>query len=380
MSNSIYRFTIFDSDSFGHGGEKRTAQISEILLEKGIASERVPTGMDTAGFSFSNLKKRIIALRYFIKVFKIIGWKFHPKKFYKTIGLVSQFKGVFNLPKNKTSNVILLEASRMEYSFIIPEFKRLGLKIIAIPHNIESFVPGLRSGITNKMSPEWFMEEVGLLKECDIVFAISKEDTLLLKQMGVKVEYLPYYPTKTTLEYLVKIRVARGERTNKDVKRKKVLMLGSAINHPTKEGMVERVKFFREHIEICCDLFVAGYGTDKLECFLETDDNIKLLGELTENQLSEILMETDILLIHQPPTSGALTRIIETLIAGIPIVANFVASRNYFGTNGLYVYYDDKQLINYLETVNFPVPEIPEKPMHQITMFQNTILKFISSE
>ena len=378
MSDRIYRFTIFDSNSFGHGGEKRTAQITEILLEKGLVSEKIPTGMDPPEFSFSNLKKQIIVLKYFLRVLKIIGWKVHSRKFYKTIRLVSQFQGVFNLPKNKISTVILWEATRMEYSFIVPMFKSLGLKILAIPHNIESFVPSLRSGVTNKMPPDWFMEEVKLLKECDMVFAISREDTLLLKQMVVNVEYLPYYPTKVSFEYLLKIRAIREKRKDKDIKRKKVLMLGSAINPPTKEGMIDRINFFREHIEICCDLFVAGYGTDQLEYYLNKDKNIKLCGELTENQLSDILIGTDMLLIHQPATSGALTRIIESLIAGIPIIANFVSARNYYGIDGLYIYNDDKQLIKYLETISFSVPKIPEKPMHEIKIFQNTVLKFKS--
>jgi glycosyltransferase involved in cell wall biosynthesis len=290
--------------------------------------------------------------------------------------LISHLEGVLNIPKNKISTVILWEATRMEYSFIVPMFKSLGLKIIAVPHNIESFVPGLRSGITNKMPPDWFMEEVKLLKECDMVFAISREDTLLLKQMGVKVEYLPYYPTKDTFEYLLKIRELRRKRKNKEIKRKKILMLGSAINPPTKEGIIDRINFFREHSEICYDLIIAGYGTDQLKYYVNKDENIKLCGELTKNQLSDILIGTDVLLIHQPPTSGALTRIIESLIAGIPIIANFVSGRNYFGIDGLYIYYDDNQLISYLETVSFPCHKIPEKPMYEINLFQNIILKY----
>ena len=376
MSPKIYRFSIFNSISSGHGGDKRTAQISEILFEMGIGSERLPKGMDPPVFTYHNLIMRILSLKYFLRVLKLTGWDFNPKKFYKTMRLASQLDGVFNLPENKTFPLILWESTRMEYSYVVPFFKSRKLKIIALPHNIESLVPGLRSGLTNKLSPYWLSEEISLLKACDFVFAISREDTLLLKQLSVKAEYLPYYPTDITLEYLLKIREERV-RKSRGIRRKSILMLGSAINYPTKEGMKDRINFFREHREICYDLTIAGYGTDQLKYLLNGEENIKIQGEVTDKLLRELMIETDLLLIHQPPTSGALTRIIESLIAGIPVTANFVSSRNYYDMNGLYTYNDDDQLINYLQKNDFTMPQIPEKPLYEIEMFKKTLSKII---
>ena len=379
MSPKIYRFSIFNSISSGHGGDKRTAQISEILIEIGIDSERLPKGMDPPVFTYHNMVMRILSLKYFLRVLRLTGWDFNPKKLYKTMRLASQLDGIFNLPENKSFPVILWESTRMEYSYVVPFFKSRKLKIIALPHNIESLVPGLRSGLTNKKSPYWLSEEISLLKACDFVFAISREDTLLLKQLGVKAEYLPYYPTELTIENLLKVREARVKRKCRSIRRKSILMLGSAINYPTKEGMKDRINFFSEHPEICYDLTIAGYGTDQLKYLLKGEENIKIPGEVTDNHLTELMIETDLLLIHQPPTSGSLTRIIESLIAGIPVTANFVSSRNYFDMNGLYTYNDDEQLINYLQKNDFTMPQIPEKPLYEIEMFKRTLSKIISA-
>lgn len=372
----ITRFTLFKSDPFGHGGEKRTAQITELLLEVDIKWRNIPTGMEPRRFSIYYIKKCFRLITLFTKVYGITRKWIHPLIFYRTLKLVSQFTGVLDLEDDKSSKVILWEATKMEFSYVIPLFKEKGFKIVAVPHNIESFVPGLKSGLTNRTSPNWLMEEVAILKKCDKVFVISKEESLLLRQFGVNAQYFPYFPPVETFEYLIKIRKNRTENKKVNNERKKILMLGSAINAPTKEGMIDRINFFNENIYVkSYDLIIAGYGTKELELPGNYQHNIRLLGELTNHQLADVLTATDILLIHQPATAGALTRIIEMLIAGIPILSNFESGRNYYGTDGLYIYYNDTQLINYLETGNFPVPEIPDKPRFEIESFQETILK-----
>jgi len=269
---------------------------------------------------------------------------------------------------------MLWESTRMEYSFVVPLFKKKGFKIVGIPHNIESLVPKLTSGITDKTSPEWFMEEIKMLRQCDSVFAISTEETIILKQFGVKANYLPYYPCSDTLRYLKEIRDKREKRVNIKSKNKRILMLGSAINAPTKEGMINRIDFFSTGGPVALDLLIAGFGTDILKSYISNDNRIELLGELTSDQLSDLLIDTDALLVHQSVTSGALTRITEMLIAGIPVLANFESGRNYYRTDGLYIYHNDIQLMEYLEIEKFPVPAIPERPSFEISFFQQFIL------
>jgi hypothetical protein len=237
-------------------------------------------------------------------------------------------------------------------------------------------VPGQRSGITNRKSPDWFIEEIKIFKKCDKVFAISIEDTLLFRQFGVNAFYLPYYPDERRYNYLLSIRTARTKKAQSSVMRKKVLMLGSAINLPTRMGMLDRIQFIEENGLNFFDLIVAGYGTEQLKKTAK-DSNIKVIGELTEKGLSEILINIDVLIVHQPPTSGALTRIIEMLIAGVPVLSNFDGARSYYNVNGVYVYMDNDQLMRLLKS-DLPVPLLPQKPEKEILFFKETVSGMIT--
>jgi glycosyltransferase involved in cell wall biosynthesis len=212
------------------------------------------------------------------------------------------------------------------------------------------------------------MEEVNMLKRCCQVFAISKEDTLLLSQFGIKATYLPYYPPSETLKSLFQIRKIRRQKQNKTKDGKKILLLGSVVNPPTKEGMKNRINFFNQQRDGNYEIIVAGFETDQLKSMSVSSGNIRFYGELTNEQLFNLLSEVDVLLIHQPATSGALTRIVETLIAGIPVLVNFTGARNYYGTDGVYIYNNDEQLVNYLSQ-DLPVPAIPDKPVLEFESF-----------
>ena len=56
-------------------------------------------------------------------------------------------------------------------------------------------------------------------------------------------------------------------------------------------------------------------------------------------------METDALVINQAATSGALTRIVEHLIAGIPVMASFGAARDYFYSKDVQGFYSMDDLM-----------------------------------
>jgi hypothetical protein len=242
-----------------------------------------------------------------------------------------------------------------------------------MPHNLESLVPGFRSELTMKKSPYWILEEIIFLKEFDKVFAISKEETLLLQQCGVKAEYLPYFPVDKVFKYLQEIRGKRFKKViNVDTKRK-LLMLGSALNPPTLIGMKDRILFFKEHKLCNWDILIAGFGTSELEKYLIENEEIQLLGEVSDQVLSTLLCEVDLVLIHQPPTAGCLTRIVELLISGIPVLVNFSAARDYFGAKGVYIYYNDEQMLEYLSYGNFLMPDVPMKPEREYKIFQDII-------
>ena len=370
--NKIYRYTNYQSNPYGNGADKRTAQISELLDTNGIEWQIIPSGFNPGSFSLYYLNKCTKTITYFIKVLFIIRRACHPRSMYRTIWSVTHFKGVFSVPKTKADQVILWESTKMDFSFVVPLFLKKGYSIIAVPHNIESMVPSQRSAITNSISPKWIMEEIRVLKKCSQVFTISAEDSIFLSKYGINAKYLPYYPPDNICESLLRIRKIREQQIEITKSRKNILLLGSAVNPPTREGMTDRINFFNRQVHSGYDIIVAGYGTEQLKHLQSDNGNIRILGELTDEQLIETLIKADVLLVHQPATSGALTKVIESLIAGVPVLANIAGARNYYETDGVYVYYDDEQMINYLSK-DLPVPLIPDKPVFEYETFLKAI-------
>lgn len=369
---SVLRYSLFESKPFGHGGEKRSSQISYLLDECNLDSIYIPKGYDRSKFTTRFYRNFFLLAKLYLKLLFIIKTTFSIKKTFKQIIWAAGLKNVFT-GESYITKVFIYETSKLTLAPLIPYYKKKGFRIIGIPHNIESLVPGMESELTKKKSPYWLLEEIRFLKEFDLVFAISKEETLLLQQCGVKAEYLPYYPVEEVFKNLITIRGVRIKGTCHHNGTRKLLLLGSVINPPTLIGMQDRILFFEEHKLSNWDILVAGFGTNVLEKYLTGNKRIQILGELSDQVLSALLCEVDLVLIHQPPTAGSLTRIVELLISGIPVLVNFSGARDYYGTNGIYVYYNDEQMLEYLSYDNYLIPDVPMKPEREYKIFQNII-------
>lgn len=372
MMNKIIRFTTFNSNPNGNGGDKRTSQITELLSSKNIESHFLPSGIGEAKNLIDCLQKWLKSITYFFWVAIFIKRPLHFRTTFRTIRMVTRQKEVFNILNAENHEFVLWESTKTEFSFVVPLFIKKGYRIVAIPHNIESLVPFQYSVLTKEKSPDWFNSEISLLKKCDFIFAISKEDTLLLNLFGVKAYYLPYFPTDEIFNNLIRIREIRCQKTERKKRKKKVLLLGSAVNPITRDGMINRIDFFKNWDQNSFEIIIAGYETGQLKKLCEGKDIIQFLGELNNNELNELLNEVDVMLVHQSFTSGALTRIIEMLIAGIPVCANFASARDYYGANGVHVYSNDEQMIKYLHE-DLPVPLIPDKPIIEYEFFVNSL-------
>lgn len=212
--------------------------------------------------------------------------------------------------------------------------KAAGAKIIGYPHNLESLVPTQHDPVTHKQAPYWLYEEIERLKLCDEVYAISKEETWLLQLFGVNAKYYPYYPLKVVEQELLEIKKKRDARTEND--KKQYLILGSATNPPTRMGMQELINYFEKLLEKNYTIHVAGYNTETLN--VSGEGAVINHGTISNEELEELLISTDGIIIYQPTTSGALTRIVENRIANIPIYANFGAARDFYNLPDVHVY------------------------------------------
>ena len=363
----IIRHSKFSSNSFGDGGAKRSAQIEEIL-QRGDVEYINETFCLPKNLNLGQLIR--LSLRAAGFIHKYVGWSHYPSIKTK-LDAIKYF--ALRIPivvdKYRGQDICFLWESTVSDNYgYLYLMKAINARIIAIPHNLESVVPTQIDTQTKKEAPFWLLDEISRLKECDAVFTISKEENWLLRLFGVSSSYLPYVPPVAAYDYLIGIRNRRSNRPENDCK--KYLLLGSATNPPTRQGMQLLLDKMAQN-NLSFELYVAGYGTDSIQ----TGDNksIHHLGPVSADELERMLLISDALLVYQPPTSGALTRIIEMLLAGIPVFVNFDAARNYYDVGDVIVYKDVESLFELLTHFSPHLAKMPIMDQHFEMAFIDTI-------
>lgn len=349
---AVLRLSMYAPNDEGHGGIKRTGQINEYLISNDF------TIFDLAELSCP--KKYIEKIKYSLIGIKILiehgRFKFRKSKFregqhigYTQYTIENQLKEI-ELKYNISS--FIWEYTWGKYWYIPLLIKANGLKIIALPHNLESLVYSQKSfKEPSQISPSWFDEEIEYLSWCDEIFVISREEQWLLSLMlkNKEVNFLPYFSTNKTQKDLLRIRELR----TKVKKTNHITVLGSAVNPPTLKGLHQLMEYIKnENLEKFHFDFI-GFGMSKL---LNKNDkmpnNIKVYDGVSKSVLEDKLLSTQCVLIYQIPSTGALTKIQELQIAGIPIIVNCHGARSYFNKKGVLVFEKINELKNKLTEVS----------------------------
>lgn len=341
---SVVRHSRFVSNPFGDGAAKRSAQIEELLQQAGVVYVNdefaLPKGM---GF-MTKLLWLLAGLRFVVAHF---SWK--EIRSIRNCLAMSKYFGLrmplFETYKEK--DVVFLNEDTTSSAYGFPYLaKEIGKKMLSLPHNMESLCCLGRDLQSGKPRLGWLSEDIIRLKLCDAVFCISKEEMWLLSIHGVNAHYLPYYPPKVAEDYLLGVRKKRQGRNPNEIC--KFLILGSASNEPTRQGMDEVLSYFSSYGYLPFEIHVAGYRTECLE--KKVHPQIVYHGTLSNDELEEMMIEVDALVINQPATSGALTRIVEHLVAGIPVIASFGAARDYYQSDDVQVFYSMDELMDLLKS------------------------------
>lgn len=355
---------IFSSNPFGHGGERRTAQLEEIYRSFGVERDyfcQIPV----RGWR-KPLRSLAVAFRQF-------GWRLllHPRRLWNYWRYLSRdFIISFEQFARAEGRVVLMETLIEEFRPLFRMLRREGKTVVAFPHNIESMVANMHSVFTDKPLPHSFLNEIECYRQCDAVFCISREETWLLQLWGINAHFLPYYPAQECEQTLLRLREKRLSRQPNEVL--SLLMVGSAINGPTARGMQQVIDWLIAHKEVNIRLWIGGFETEKRLSLPAKDDRIILYGSLSNEQLDQLQTDCDGLLIWQPATTGALTRIGEALIAGIPVIANTPSLRTYYNTHGI----TEITTLDSLSTLtphDLSIPAIPQKT--DITELKKIICK-----
>lgn len=321
----VLHHSVYAPLSHGHGGEKRTAQLYEQWGQEGLCVRELKLSTNGA----VRMRDLWSALWLVLQEDGLCGWE-SSYRFLQRIKHVAiwlpQLQAFFSATDADT---FYWESTREQF-YILPILaKRYGKRVVAFPHNVESLVPNQKSTLFNRSVEEMYRREINILRQCDEVRCIAAEESWLLSLWGVKATFLPYELPKVVQAEMDAIREAR-----KTSEKKYYLLLGSAINPPTRQGMEEVLQMWKRKEAI---LVVAGYGTEVLAGY--TNETIQILGAVSQEKLTDILVGAKALIINQPPTTGALTRIEEFLQAGIPIYANESSVRSYWNRSGIQVYH-----------------------------------------
>jgi hypothetical protein len=225
---------------------------------------------------------------------------------------------------------------------LVEALQRRNITYVAIVHNIESLAS---NQVILKYRPLMLQKELALLKKASISITISREETVLLNNFELNVHYFPYYPANENMQRLKTIRFNRI-----NVHHDEVLMLGNAYNITTLIGMRNFLKLWQSCFkakDVC--LHIAGFGTEQLLPNVHSTHNIMLHGSLPAEKLDNLLMHVNGCICYQNQGSGAMTKIQEFIIAGIPVYANFHAARNYYNLFGIEIFNDIEELVRLIK-------------------------------
>ncbi len=334
MDKKILHHSRYQPNAMGHGGERRTTQIVEYYTQQGY--EIVPLHL--------NFKKRytlISLVKAFFIIYKVYGltdWKSVNKfrKYWRDIArLIPQLENYFA----QNIKTFVWESVHDEYYYIAHFAQKYHKEIVAFPHNIESLVLNQKSALTNKLSPYGFEKDINILKKCELVNTISRFDTQLLSMFGINADFFPYNPPKKATDFLLDIKAKRSERIKSPTKQ--ILILGTAHNPPTRIGMEKLIQILNSFDDNKIQVTLAGFGTEKLKSIIKKDF-IVVKGQLSQTDLETEMINCDALLVNQPPTTGALTRVTEFLLAGIPVILNIESAHSHFEMEGVVVYENEK--------------------------------------
>lgn len=365
MNKDCIYFTRFEPKVNLGGGCRRLAQLNQVLSIfdfELISSRTTAIVPETSTFikGFNSLKYRVGMLnnlgKHYITNGEYNSW--HPE--YRDIVLYYRqiARQWADLIKDLNFKLVFVD-DPIYFSPLIKRLKKNNIPIIAISHNLETLSS---EQVVQKKQRLLFNLELDTLSYCDLVITISREENFLLNNLSIKSINFPYYPADEILKRMLNVRIRRLDSTKRDV-----ILIGTASNKPTKQGMIRVINAWKEYklYKSGNNLIVAGFGTDTLKD-IAIGKGIVFLGELSNEEVDQWLSTVRASLCYQEAGSGALTRIPEMLIAGVPVIANSHAARSYYNYRGLIELSclehigDAINVINDLEKDDIPVPSPPD--------------------
>jgi hypothetical protein len=357
MPTQAVYFSRFKPTYDGGGGSRRMMQIQE-LLKKVVPDLQVITqaGGDK---NESELKKKIrqesVRRDFLSPARRSPGLrKWHED--HRTLAYrLREFSKMWALAASRWRGCdFAVMDDPIYFSPLCKKLQLLGIPVIASCQNLETLAP---RQVQKKWARAFFKEELQLLSRCRLVVTVSREEDVLLNNLGIPSLFIPYFPGGPNLQRLRAVRASRADSAKRGF-----LALGNAKNLQTRAGLADLGRYWQEkRLDAAAGkLLLGGFKSADFFTRGQFGPGVELLGTLDHDRLAHILSRIKACICYQESGSGALTRICEMLVAGVPVLANTHAARSYYNMNGVREF---GKLAELAEAVNgFAIPEegIPE--------------------
>jgi len=353
-SAEIIYFSRYRADLVDNGGARRVAQLLQLLdryelefvssLSKpSVGGNQVAAG---AGSLMSMVLQALVHGRYRKYSAEFAYWIFFSRRLARRWGRA--------LARRDNVRLVIVD-DPIFFAPLVHALHKRGIPIIAHCHNMETLS---RAQVKEPHQRQLLLEELELLSLCQAAITISREETFLLRNLGMKTFHLSYYPPLAIERRLLAIRYLRMNTLKGDF-----LLLGSAGNPPTRKGMEQIIDMWESVSPYLSGdrLIVAGFGTEVLRAG-GSGAGVVLAGAVTDAELDEMLARVRATVVFQEDGAGALTRIAELLLAGIPVVANDHAARSYHHLPGVTEFTDPAELLPLLRGFSSGQQDVASPP------------------
>lgn len=366
MPPTLLRWTRFAGNPRGTGGDKRSAQIRALCADAGLglADMEPPAAGPRWRARLAGLAVRV-RFGAGASVDRagpgLLGYR---AAFYRAA-----------LARHPSTRVLLWE---MTYDSLLPALAaEAGYRVVALPHNLEAFVTEPAFARTGPPTFRALADEVARLAAADVIFTISREERWLLETQRLAPHYLPFYPDPVLASDCRQVRARReGRRGSDGSVPGPLLMLGSAFNPATARGMRRQLTWLLDGGVPAAGITVAGPQTDAVLADAARR-GVRVRGAVSAEILQGLLESCGALLVDTEGGAGAVTRIPEALLAGVPVIANPNAARDHYGAPGVHVY-DGPSEFRELAGRLLPMPPPPPAPVAEQKRFQATLHQLVA--
>ncbi len=348
----------FDASSGQHGGKHRSLQVAELIDASGVRAT------DPQPFGASSIE-RIREIGFAIRAMRRMPPRFRS---------LQSFRKLWSLGAALRRNRARLVISEAAYWWPINQLAAFDAPFIGVPQNIESLVPGQIPWLARDRVED-LLQECRQFERMAACFAICAEDAAIIGRYCDEVHVLPYYPPSEHLEWLRRIRQARESADCRSNRTGQILVLGTARNSPTRLGLCELLQELTDLGSVAFPkVTVCGLGTDELG--FRSTDHLTIRGAVSNSDLMSLMIECKCLFVNHFPTSGSLTRVVDFLVAGVPVVLNTFAARGHSSLGGQQVFADLKHGLEMAADGVFLTPPEPTFPVRQVGRFIGTIQRY----